>query len=342
MALENEKVLIFGGSGSLGRALIRRLKDKNSLHVFSRDEAKHWTIKNRIASLEELVFHVGDIRDASRVQEVVRRVNPTLIMIASALKQVDTCEVAPFESIQTNVLGVRNVCESIFQLSGNLNQLSTVLFVSTDKACAPTNVYGMSKALGEKIVTSYHSRENSIKFIAVRYGNVLESRGSIVPLFKHQIETNKDLTVTDRRMTRFIMTLDQSIDLIERSISDSNSGQIWIPKIPSMRIIDLAEIFAEKFNRRIQVIGMRPGEKLHEDLVSEPESTRTVELENHFVIENSFSNNKQNKDNDLFAFTSNRGILEKDSLRKYLSQLGIFEMQTKDFLGNDIEEIRTK
>jgi FlaA1/EpsC-like NDP-sugar epimerase len=338
MKLVNENILIFGGTGSLGKALIRRLGAKNKLAIYSRDEAKHWTIRNQLTDNSGISFFVGDIRDSNRVSEICKRVRPTIIIMASALKQVDTCEISPFESIQTNTLGIRNVCEGVMQLGDQLKELHTVLMVSTDKACAPTNVYGMSKALAERLVTSYQSSNSQVKFVAVRYGNVLESRGSIIPLFKHQIETKATLTVTDERMTRFIMTLDQSIDLIESTINSARSGQIWIPRIPAMRIIDLANIFASRSSSKIQVTGMRPGEKLHEDLISEPESIRTNVSGDHYIIESPFNTGLQN--NALFSYTSNQDLLQIQKLEEYLESLGIFSMGINDFLGREIEEIR--
>ncbi len=338
MRLSGENVLIFGGTGSLGKALIRRLRKDNKLAIYSRDEAKHWTIKNHLQNQEDIDFFVGDIRDLNRVTEVCKKVNPSVIIIASALKQVDTCESSPFESIQTNTLGVRNVCESVLHLEDHLSDLHSVLLVSTDKACSPTNVYGMSKALAERLVTSYQSYQSKTKFVAVRYGNVLESRGSIIPLFKHQIEAGVELTVTDERMTRFIMTLDQSIDLIERTISQSQSGQIWIPRIPAMKILDLADIFASRSGSKVKVTGMRPGEKLHEDLVSEPESVRTREKEGHYVIDSPFSS--ADSKNGLFNYASNQDLFEREKLEEYLDSLGIFDMNLDEFLGRDIEEIR--
>ncbi len=338
MKLNNENILIFGGTGSLGKALIRRLRNRNTLAIYSRDEAKHWTIKNQLQDQTGVSFYVGDIRDSSRITEICKKVKPTVIIIASALKQVDTCEVSPFESIQTNTLGIRNVCESVLQLGDQLPDLHTVLLVSTDKACAPTNVYGMSKALAERLVTSYESYGTTTKFVAVRYGNVLESRGSIIPLFKHQIERNGHLTVTDERMTRFIMTLDQSIDLIEDTISLASSGEIWIPRIPAMRIIDLANIFARRSSSKVQVTGMRPGEKLHEDLISEPESIRTRNSDGHYIIESPFNVSVQNS--RLFNYASNQDLFTEDKLESYLDSLGIFGMEINDFLGREIEEIR--
>jgi FlaA1/EpsC-like NDP-sugar epimerase len=338
MELVDEEILIFGGTGSLGKALIRRLHEKNRLAIYSRDEAKHWTIRNQLKGEDNVTFYVGDIRDANRVTEICMKVKPTVIIIASALKQVDTCEISPFESIQTNTLGIRNVCESVIQLGNQLPKLHTVLLVSTDKACAPTNVYGMSKALAERLVTSYEAFQSKTKFVAVRYGNVLESRGSIIPLFKHLIEIDSPLTVTDKRMTRFIMTLDQSIDLIENTITQASNGQIWIPRIPAMRIIDLATIFATRARSTVQVTGMRPGEKLHEDLVSEPESIRCQRLETNYVINSPFASNSEGT--ELFNYTSNQDLMTINDLESYLESLGIFEMKLTDFLGREIEEIR--
>ena len=338
MELANENILIFGGTGSLGKALIRRLAGKNILTVYSRDEAKHWTIKNQLLNQANISFFVGDIRDSNRINEVLSKVKPSIVIIASALKQVDTCEISPIESIQTNTLGIRNVCESVVALHPHLSNLHTVLLISTDKACAPTNVYGMTKALAERLVTSYQSYSSGVKFVAVRYGNVLESRGSIIPLFKHQIERKSSLTVTDERMTRFIMTLDQSIDLIENTITNASSGQIWIPRIPAMRILDLANIFAKRSMSKIQITGMRPGEKLHEDLISEPESIRTSCKDNHYVIASPFSTETQNT--NLFNYTSNQDLLDIEGLERHLESLGIFDMEINDFLGREIEEIR--
>lgn len=336
----NEKILVFGGTGSLGQALVRRLSEKNELVLFSRDEAKHWTIRNNLTAEQKVKFIVGDIRDKDRVTNAILTSQPTVIIMASALKQVDTCENSPFESVQTNILGIRNVTESVLALSGKVRDLHSVLMVSTDKACAPTNVYGMSKAIAERIVTSAFKYSDGPKFIGVRYGNVLESRGSVIPLFKHQVENQENITVTHRDMTRFIMTLDQSIDLIESTLSESSHGEIWLPKLNSMRILDLAEIFAERFKKSIIITGIRPGEKIHEDLISEPESLR-VRFESGFYKMNSvLSESKQ--DSEIFSYSSSNDLLTKTKLEEYLDLLGIFSKPLNQFLGRVIEEIDTK
>ena len=212
MYICGKRVLIFGGTGSLGLTLIRRLVGDCFISVFSRDEAKHWTIKNQYKN-SNLNFYVGDIRDYERVSDVLNKENPDIVIIASALKQVDTCELSPEESIKTNIVGPKNVVNAVINNKKNLS-CDTVLFVSTDKACEPVNVYGMSKAISERVVTSNEMFHDDIRFLGVRYGNVLESRGSIIPLFKHQSLNSDCLTVTHKDMTRFLMTLDQSVDLI--------------------------------------------------------------------------------------------------------------------------------
>jgi UDP-glucose 4-epimerase len=241
--------------------------------------------------------------------------------------------------VQTILYGTKNIIDSVSTLSFKLKKLKTVLLVSTDKACAPTNVYGMCKAIAERIVTSESKYHKEIKFIGVRYGNVLESRGSIIPLFKHQVLYGDFLTVTHQEMTRFIMTLHQSIDLIQKAIKNGQSGEIWIPKIKSMLILDLAEIFSKKFNKPIKITGIRPGEKLHEDLISAPESIRTRKLVDNFVVNTPFSD--PGLTNEIFTYSSNSDILKKETLSDYLKSMGIFEKNIKDFVGRSIEEIDT-
>jgi UDP-glucose 4-epimerase len=315
-----------------------RLAEHNEVHLFSRDEAKHWTIKNRISKNFRVSFHVGDIRDSSRILQVTRHVNPNIIILAAALKQVDTCEKEPYESIQTNILGINNVVDAVLSQEHLLKNLETVLMVSTDKACAPTNVYGMCKAVSERIITSASLSSNRVKFLGVRYGNVLESRGSIIPLFRYQCENSDRITITHREMTRFIMTLTESINLIEAAIYGAKTGEIWLPKLNSMKILDLAEIFATRYGKIIEEIGIRPGEKLHEDLVSEPESIR-VRIEGDYM-KMSPSYFEADPNNKPFIFTSKDTLLDKIKLEEYLVGLKIFTKPLDQFLGLSIEEIR--
>jgi UDP-N-acetylglucosamine 4,6-dehydratase/5-epimerase len=336
--LENKKVLIFGGTGSLGQALIRRLIDANKVVIFSRDEAKHWTIKNRITS-DNLKHEIGDIRDLKRVTESIKVHQPDYIIIASALKQVDTCENFPHESIQTNIIGVSNVIDGVSSLQDHLKNLSAVVMVSTDKACAPTNVYGMSKAIAERVVTNASQFANSCRFIGVRYGNVLQSRGSIIPLFHWQARNLPHLTLTHKDMTRYIMTLDESIDLITNACLNAQSGEIFMPKLKSMRIIDLAEIFARRFDKKIKITGIRPGEKLHEELISEPESLRVKTYKDVYILRSSLS--ELNGSGKAFSYRSDQGVVSRSELEDYLDTIHIFEKSVADFEGKHIEEINT-
>lgn len=332
-----KRVLIFGGTGSLGLSLIQRLKDVYDVSIFSRDEAKHWTIKNQHKN-SNLSFYVGDIRDYERVFDVLYKENPDIVIIASALKQVDTCELSPEESVKTNIVGPKNVINAVVNNKKNLS-CDTVLFVSTDKACEPVNVYGMSKAISERIVTSNEMFHNDIRFLGVRYGNVLESRGSIIPLFKHQALYSDSLTVTHKDMTRFLMTLDQSVDLILNTINMGKSGEIWIPKLPSMKILDLANIFAKRYNKRVEMISIRPGEKIAETLVGVSESLRTREVDGHYIISPAHYNISSER--PYFEYTSSDDVLDIDNLEKYLDEeLGIIGQDIESFVGKKIEEIR--
>lgn len=337
------RYLIFGGTGSLGRKLIERLLPANNVAVFSRDEAKHWTIKNELNIFHsqtdqcgELKFFVGDIRDPVRVRDVIRQYAPTHIIIAAALKQVDTCELSPSESVATNLIGTQNVINAVNDM--DTGSLDTVLFVSTDKACAPVNVYGMCKAVSERIVTSQaQTGRANVRFLAVRYGNVLESRGSIIPLFKYQAEHAPFLTVTDPEMTRFVMTLDDSVDLIKAAIANGENGMTWIPKLPAMKIGDLAQIFSEKYGKKVHVIGLRPGEKKHEDLINESESVRTTPFNRFYIIGPAFTAGSGKR----FTYSSADDVMTKEQLQQHLSNLGIIDMPLDKFKGLSIEEIIT-
>ena len=338
LPLTDERILIFGGTGSLGRALVRRLSAHNSLMLYSRDEAKHWTIRNQVGSTN-MTYAVGDIRDGARVEEALLRFQPTIVVIAAALKQVDVCEMTPFESVQTNILGIKNVVDAVSRQVDRLPALETVLMVSTDKACAPTNVYGMCKAVAERLVTSQCLAFERPRFVGVRYGNVLDSRGSIIPLFRWQAEHKGSFTVTHPDMTRFLMTLDESIDLITATAKGAASGEIWVPRLRSMRILDLAQIFAARFAGPIDFIGMRPGEKLHEALISEPESVRVSADGDIFRMAPAHVTIASNA--TIFGYESIDGLLTKDDLAIYLEGLGIFARSLDDFVGRQIEEIAT-
>ena len=315
------KYLVIGGTGSLGKALIRRLSGQNKVGIYSRDEAKQWMIKNEQRGNKNLDFFVGDIRDYDRVENVLIRYNPEIIIIAAALKQVDTCELSPEECIKTNIDGPCNVIKAIEKNISFLN-CKTVLMVSTDKACEPVNIYGMCKATSERMVTSRSAffDNDKIKFIATRYGNVLDSRGSIIPLFKYQAKHNDCITLTHKDMTRFVMTLDESVDLILDAIESGKSGELWIPKLRSMRIFDLAQIYAEMSGKEIKYISLRPGEKLDESLISIPESPRARDLGKYYAL--TPSHQKISGELSFFNYKSSDDMMTKSDLKEYLHKLG--------------------
>lgn len=334
--LVDKRVMIFGGTGSLGNALIQRLVSENPVLVFSRDEAKHWTIRNEY-NHKNLSFAVGDIRDFSRVAQVLSQFKPNVVIIAAALKQVDTCELSPYESIQTNVTGPKNVIDAVDRYSSNLPGLHTVLLVSTDKACAPVNVYGLCKGLSERLIAT--AEHPTIKFIGTRYGNVLDSRGSILPLFRYQAEKCDAITVTHPDMTRFLMTLDDSVDLILSALHRAKPGEIFLPKLKSMRIMDLAEIFSEISKKPIRMIGLRPGEKIHESLICDSESPRVIDINSHYVLKPHFPpDDIQPK---LFSYTSADSVMSKEELKSYLESMSLLTRSYSDFRGLKIDEIRT-
>ena len=333
-----KKYLIFGGSGSLGTTLVQRLIRDNDICIYSRDESKHWALKNKFNS-KNISFMIGDIRDKDRVKESISRYRPNVIIIAAALKHVDICELSPAESIKTNITGPQNIADLVEENWKEYSEfLETVLMVSTDKACAPINVYGMSKAIAERVVLEKARNVSAIKFCGVRYGNVLESRGSIIPLFLHQATHDEFLTVTREDMTRFLMTLDESVDLILDCISTAENGELYIPKLKSMRIIDLAQIFSKRYNKPIKVVGIRSGEKIHESMINDTESLRTIERDNRFVVKPIYDTRIHNQ--DMFDFNSSLDILSIDELEQYLDSKGYLNKKVEDFKDVEIDIVR--
>jgi UDP-glucose 4-epimerase len=316
--LENKKILIFGGSGSLGNAFIERYIDKNVIVNYSRDEAKHWAMEMKYNN-KNLRFVIGDIRDKERVEATIIRENPNLIIIAAALKHIDRCEYAVHECHLTNFVGTKNIVDVVEKNKASLEILECVLFVSTDKACEPTNVYGMCKALSESLLIEKSLIIPSIKFVNIRYGNVLNSRGSIIPLL-HEIGKDimrKEFTLTHSEMTRFIMTLEHSVDLIDRAINYSESGDIVIPNLISMKVKDLLEIFSELYNKPIRQTSLRPGEKMLESLISETQALRlSRDIEGYYYISPAYKNKTSNE--PIMNYNSKLNPVSKEELALFL------------------------
>lgn len=323
-SIQNKKIFIFGGSGSLGNSLASRYINDNIIINYSRDETKQWEMGIKFTDHKSKLEHIiGDIRDYSRVSESLKMHNPHYIIIASALKHIDRCERNTHECVQTNLIGIANVLNSIKQYARFLDNLESVCFISTDKACSPVNIYGMCKASAEKMVQEcafYFRKETDPKFVIVRYGNVLNSRGSIIP-FLHKIgKNNTEFTLTDPQMTRFIMTLDESVDLIEYSLLYSPSGYITIPKLPSMKITDLFSIFQDMYGKPIRTIGLRPGEKMYESLINDTQARRTIVANDlyYFVLPDFVDADKDKIINK--EFNSNMSVIGKQELKKILQQ----------------------
>jgi len=295
--LQDKRVLITGGTGSLGQVLVRRLLagelgQPRKIIVFSRDEAKQHAMRieyqQHIAATDEIIyrnfealleFRIGDVRDFHSVSAVLR--DADVVFNAAALKQVPTCEYFPFEAVQTNIVGPENICRVIQEYR---LPVETVVGISTDKACKPVNVMGMTKAIQERLFIRANIDCPQTRFICVRYGNVLASRGSVIPLFHEQIRNGGPVTITTPEMTRFLLSLDQAVDTIFAAVQEASRGETYIPRVPSAQVIDIAGVLIG--NRPIQTVitGIRPGEKVHESLVSEEECHRTVERDQYYVI----------------------------------------------------------
>ena len=278
--LDNSSVLITGGTGSLGKALMRYLLKNTNVRriaVFSRDELKQHNLQNEIGSDSRLRWFIGDIRDIERLKRALHGVD--FVIHTAALKQVDTGEYNPMEFIKTNVLGSQNVIDACIE-SG----VKKVVALSTDKASSPINLYGATKLTADKlfVAANNYSFSYGTTFCVVRYGNVMGSRGSVIPFWKNLATEGKPLPITDLRMTRFWISIDQAVKFVIDSLEIMKGGELYVPRIPSMRIVDLASAVAP--NAVLEEVGMRPGEKLHEEMISADDSRRTVLMNGRYVV----------------------------------------------------------
>lgn len=296
--LEGKRVLVTGGTGSLGKLLVRRLLggemgDPEKVIVLSRDEAKQHEMRldylHRRAATDEVIFRnfqqrlefrIGDVRDFASVAGALR--DADVVVNAAAMKQVPTCEYYPFEAVQTNIAGAENIVRAIQQHD---LPVETVVGVSTDKACKPVNVMGMTKAVQERVFIQGNMRCASTRFVCVRYGNVLASRGSVIPLFHAQIHAGGPVTITSKEMTRFLLSLHEAVDTVFAAIRGGQRGETYIPDAPTALITDVAAALIGDRAIPTEVTGIRPGEKLHEVLISEEEMQRTIRRDGWLVIQ---------------------------------------------------------
>lgn len=284
--LDNKNILITGGTGSFGHQMIIELMKYNPklIRIFSRDEDKQHNLKQEFLEypiLDKIQFVIGDVRDYDRMYSVTKDVD--VVFHAAALKQVPSVEAHPYEAVKTNIVGAYNVVTAAVA-----RKVNKVIAVSTDKAVKPVNAMGMTKALQEKLILSDEITKDKTTFCCVRYGNVLGSRGSVIPLWDKRLEKNKPLPITHPDMTRFVLTLSQAIDLVFYSLKNGKGGEIFVKKAPATKMINLARAYAElktgKKNYPLEYIGIRAGEKIDEVLVSEEEMRRVSEKKDHFVI----------------------------------------------------------
>ena len=277
---KNKTLLITGGTGSFGNAVLNKFIDSNinEIRIFSRDEKKQDDMRRKFQN-DKIKYFIGDVRDESSIDQAMKGVD--FVFHAAALKQVPSCEFYPMEAVKTNIIGTENMLNSAIK-----NNVEKVICLSTDKAVYPINAMGVSKSLMEKIFVAKSRVSSKIKIIGTRYGNVMASRGSVIPLFYDQIKDNKPITITDPKMTRFMMSLDNAVELVLYAFQNGNTGDIFVQKAPSTTIGELAETMKTIYNSKtkIKTIGIRHGEKIHETLLSQEERIVSEDLGNYFRI----------------------------------------------------------
>jgi FlaA1/EpsC-like NDP-sugar epimerase len=348
--LAGKSVVVTGGTGSLGQVLVRRLLEgpiglPEQVVVFSRSEATQHSMRlafqHREVATDDIVyregrhdrlrFHVGDVSDYASVSAVLREAD--VVFHAAAMKQVPTSEYQPFEAVKTNIIGTQNIVRAIRDLR---LPVQTVVGVSTDKACKPVNAMGMTKAIQERLLAQANLDCPKTRFVVARYGNVLASRGSVIPLFIQQIRTGGPVTVTTPEMTRFLMSLDEAVDVVFAALREGDPGETYIPRVPSARILDLARALVGEREIEIAYSGVRPGEKIHEVLVSEDEGHRTYERGDHLVVMPILPELRSERvAGEPFRgreYSSADALLEPEGVRELLERSGLLPEQKPQFV----------
>lgn len=331
-----KKILIIGGTGTIGQGLVKELLeyDPEVIRIFSRDEYKQFIMENQIDNKKKIRFLIGDVRDYERVERAMDDIN--IVFNLAAMKHVPACEYNPSEAIKTNVTGMENVIKA-----ATANNVESVIFTSSDKAINPSNSYGATKLLAEKLVQAANFSKGNVqtKFVAVRFGNVMGSRGSVIPFFKKQIEANRKITVTDPEMTRFMMTLGQAVRLIMDAGEKTLGGEVFILKMPVIKLQDLAEVVVEetcsslnieKEEVELQKIGLRAGERRFEELMTKDESEYAFDLGNMYSVISSMNSEYLHEFYDKYkktrvgSYNSNdEVVLNKEQVRNLLKEDGL-------------------
>ncbi len=318
-------ILLTGGTGSFGQKFTQIMLKKykpRTIRIFSRDELKQWEMEKAFNSHKSIRLFIGDVRDKERLERAMDGAD--IVVHAAALKQVPLCEYNPFEAVKTNIIGAQNVIEAAID-----HNIEKVMAISSDKAVNPVNLYGATKMCMEKLfisANSYVGPKRQTKMSCVRYGNVVGSRGSVIPLFREQ-RAKKEITITDKEMTRFWITLEHGVEFVIRCIEDMHGGEVFVPKIPSMRIVDLANAVAPEC--KVKYIGTRPGEKIHEDLITDDEARHGLELDDFFVIEpehywwkpKNWNNGRPLSEGFTYTSDKNDAWLSKEELKKMVDKL---------------------
>ena len=334
---KNKKILITGGTGSLGRELVREVfkHDPKVVRVFDVDETEQFEFQHELKGHEETIrFLLGNVRDRERLIHAAEDID--IIFHTAALKHVMACEYNPFEAVKTNILGIQNVIDAAIA-----NNVEKIIFTSSDKAVNPSNTMGATKLLAERLMTAanYYKGKRTCTFSSVRFGNVMGSRGSVIPLFRQQIKAGGPVTVTDRGMTRFMMSMSQAVKLVFKSVELAQGGEVFIFKMPTINIMDMAEVFIEELASQyghkakdidIKIIGTIPGEKMYEELMTEDEATRSMEREDMFIIAPLIMDGLLKYDGNAYDATP---IQSKDYVSKDVVQLTKDEIIT--LLKND-------
>lgn len=339
---DGKRILITGGTGSLGKTLVRRLLEgrdgrPDRIVVLSRDEAKQHQMRldfhNRPNQTDEIVyenfrrllqFRIGDVRDYDSVALALQDID--IVIHTAALKQVPTCEYFPYEAVKTNILSANNIVTAILR---NRMPVETIVGISTDKAALPVNVMGMTKALQERLLISAQMALPDTRILLVRYGNVIASRGSVIPLFAQQIRDGGPVTITDTRMTRFLFTLSQAVDTVFAAIRDGRRAELFIPRIPSGLIVDVARAMIGNRDIEIRITGIRPGEKIHEVLVSAEESARAERRGDYYVIAPMLpeiaDSALTHSASEMWEYSSGLNPLDADGVKDLLAMHGMLE-----------------